>query len=92
MSGRRKSKVKKSPEEKWRSKYHLQFENGTLKVQQYDLLSGKNQIEYLDKEIRKKYGPDGQRPIGGKYTCNHCARVDLFELNGYITDEEQEDE
>lgn len=81
-------KSKKTPEERWKGKFKMAIDLGTLKKHQYDKLSCKDKLSYLDKELRKKYPTrDRQRCIGGIYNCQTCAEIDIFNLDGYQSEE-----
>ena len=83
---------KKTAEEKWRNKFNQEFLSCTLKYHQYLKLSANDQIKYLHLAVKKKYpnANNTNKEIAGKYSCAHCAAIDIFELNGYITDEEKD--
>ncbi len=68
--------------------YAKQFETGTL-LGQFELLPNRDQLEYLDKMVKKKYKtPRGDRSIGGYYECEYCAKADIFETGGYISEQD----
>ena len=67
------------------------FDEGTLNIQQFNLLYYPDQVEYLDKMVRIKHkGINRNRSIGGYYECFHCAMNDIFETGGHITEDEND--
>lgn len=57
------------------------FNSGTLKRIQLPKLSNKKQIEYLQKELNKKYKAEL------RWTCHHCATSLLFD-DAAVSDDE----
>lgn len=86
------SSKKKTPEQRWRGKFSREYESGTLKKHQFDKLSCVDRFQYLDQELRKKYSPHGTKYFGGKYNCETCATLDLFDLPGYLSEKDDDDE
>ena len=70
------------------NKYKYKFESGTLKQSEWLRLSNADQVLYLDQELRRKYGGgDPAKLIGERYDCTTCAKMNVFELDGTITED-----
>lgn len=76
---------KKTPEDRWRGKFKQNIELGTLKKHEFDKLSAVDRGKYLRQELLKKY-PNDISKFYGKYSCETCAILDIFELDGYISE------
>ena len=67
------------------------FESGRLSLEQFELLYHADQTAYLDKMVRIKYkGVNRNRFIGGYYQCFYCAKADIFNTGGHITEDEND--
>ena len=60
-----------------------EFDKGELTREKLLTLSGGRQLEYLRKEIAKKYETNDI-----DFSCTHCGITVLYTDSGYITDDE----
>lgn len=60
------------------------FDNGTLTLKMFKSLPNEFKESYLLRALHKKYKSNSLTSV----KCYHCAITALYEVNGYISDEE----
>jgi hypothetical protein len=70
--------------------YSKKIESGTLTLIEFKKLSSHDRYEYLKRKSIEKRGDRGR--CMGYYSCEECAKADIFETGGYISEGEGENE
>lgn len=68
---------------KKQEKFNKDFEEGNLILKEFKRLPNDKKDEYIKRELKKKYNLDKVT-----FECMECAKVALFEDDGYITDDD----
>ena len=58
------------------------FEKGTLTLAEYQKIPLEKKMEYLTKEVKRRYKQDI------KVTCERCGSTLIFNTGGYISDDD----